>query len=86
MAFKRILCAVDFSEESLAAFRRAVELAHLCAARLYVMHWVVWNTPLSPPQKSVSAPCSVAGALPEIGVSRNFTPAALDAHIVDTSG
>jgi universal stress protein A len=38
MAFKRILCAVDFSETSLEAFRQAVELARLFASQLYVLH------------------------------------------------
>ena len=38
MAFKRILCAVDFSESSLAAFRQAVELARLGAGQFYVLH------------------------------------------------
>lgn len=38
MAFKRILCAVDFSEESLEAFQKAVELASQSSARLFVLH------------------------------------------------
>jgi len=38
MAFKRIFCAVDFSRESLAAFRQAVEMARLGGSRLYVLH------------------------------------------------
>ena len=38
MAFKRILCAVDFSETSLAAFREAIELARLFEGHLYVLH------------------------------------------------
>jgi len=38
MAFKRILCAVDFSEASLAAFRKAAEIARFGASRLYVLH------------------------------------------------
>ncbi len=40
MAFKRILCAVDFSEASLAAFRQAIEIARLGASRLYVLHTI----------------------------------------------
>ena len=40
MAFKKILRAIDFSEESLEAFRRAAELARLSAAQLYVLHTV----------------------------------------------
>ena len=38
MAFKRILCAVDFSETSMEAFRQAVELARLFASHLYILH------------------------------------------------
>src|SRR5262245_64414757 len=38
MAFKRVLCAVDFSEGSLAAFRKAAEIARFGASRLYVLH------------------------------------------------
>ena len=38
MGFKRILCAVDFSESSVEAFRRAVELARYGASQLYVLH------------------------------------------------
>jgi nucleotide-binding universal stress UspA family protein len=38
MAFKRILCAVDFSETSLEAFRLAAEIARQFASRLYVLH------------------------------------------------
>lgn len=40
MTFKRILCAVDFSEESVAAFKKAVELARQSSARLFVLHAV----------------------------------------------
>jgi nucleotide-binding universal stress UspA family protein len=38
MAFNRILCAVDFSETSLEAFRRAAEMARRFASSLYVLH------------------------------------------------
>ena len=38
MAFKRILCAVDFSETSLEAFQQAVEMARLFASHLYILH------------------------------------------------
>ena len=38
MAFNRILCAVDFSEMSLEAFRLAAEMARRFASNLYVMH------------------------------------------------
>jgi len=38
MAFKRILCAVDFSEYSVKAFQQAAELARLGAGELYLLH------------------------------------------------
>jgi nucleotide-binding universal stress UspA family protein len=47
MAFKRILCAVDFSETSVEAFKQAVELARLLAGHLYVLH-VIEARPVVP--------------------------------------
>ncbi len=38
MAFERILCAIDFSDGSLAAFNKAVEIALQGSARLFVLH------------------------------------------------
>src|SRR5262245_737742 len=38
MAFNRILCAVDFSDSSLEAFRQAAELTRLDAGQLFVLH------------------------------------------------
>ena len=38
MPFKRILCAVDFSPDSVEAFRIAVELTRLYSASLHVLH------------------------------------------------
>ena len=38
MAFKRILCALDFSKESQAAFDRAAEMARLSGAQLFALH------------------------------------------------
>jgi nucleotide-binding universal stress UspA family protein len=38
MAFVRILCGVDFSKASLAAFQQAVELARLGAGSLCILH------------------------------------------------
>jgi nucleotide-binding universal stress UspA family protein len=38
MSFERILCAVDFSDGSLAALERAVELAHEGSCRLFILH------------------------------------------------
>jgi nucleotide-binding universal stress UspA family protein len=47
MAFNRILCAVDFSETSLEAFRRAAEMARRFASSLYVLH-VIEARPVTP--------------------------------------
>jgi universal stress protein A len=47
MAFNRILCAVDFSETSLEAFRRAAEIARQFASSLYVLH-VIEARPVAP--------------------------------------
>jgi universal stress protein A len=47
MAFNRILCAVDFSETSLEAFRRAAEMARRFASNLYVLH-VIEARPVVP--------------------------------------
>jgi nucleotide-binding universal stress UspA family protein len=38
MRFRRILCAVDFSEESVKAFDTAVELARQSGGTLFVLH------------------------------------------------
>ncbi len=38
MAFKRILCAVDFSRDSVAAFNVGVQMARRDAAALHVFH------------------------------------------------
>jgi universal stress protein A len=40
MPFKQILCAVDFSHDSLAAVRAASEVARLHSARLHLFHVV----------------------------------------------
>ena len=47
MSFKRIICAVDFSELSLEAFRQAVELARLDGSELYILH-VIEAQPVVP--------------------------------------
>jgi nucleotide-binding universal stress UspA family protein len=47
MAFNRILCAVDFSETSLEAFRRAAEIARRFDSSLYVLH-VIEARPVAP--------------------------------------
>ncbi len=38
MGYERILCAVDFSDGSLAALKSAIELAHGGSRRLFIFH------------------------------------------------
>ena len=38
MPFKRMLCAVDFSRDSVAAFGVAIEMARLYSGSLHVFH------------------------------------------------
>lgn len=52
MPFKRILCAVDFSPDSLAAFDVAVETARLYSASLHIFH-VIEAQPAVPPQVEI---------------------------------
>jgi universal stress protein A len=47
MIFNRILCGVDFSETSVEAFRRTVEMARRFASSLYVLH-VIEARPVVP--------------------------------------
>jgi universal stress protein A len=49
MPFKRILCAVDFSRDSLEAFRAATEIARPHSGRLHLFH-VVEAQPAAPPE------------------------------------
>jgi universal stress protein A len=52
MPFKRILCAVDFSPDSLAAFHVAVETARLYSGSLHIFH-VIEAQPAVPPQVEI---------------------------------
>jgi universal stress protein A len=52
MRFKRILCAVDFSPDSLEAFRVAVETARLHSGSLHIFH-VIEAQPAVPPQVEI---------------------------------
>jgi nucleotide-binding universal stress UspA family protein len=64
MAFNRILCAVDFSETSLEAFRRTAELARRFASSLYVLH-VIEARPVTPNLIGVDAVGEMAVELEE---------------------
>jgi universal stress protein A len=64
MAFKRILCAVDFSETSLEAFRLAAEIARRFASGLYVLH-VIEARPVAPGLIGVDAVGEMAVELEE---------------------
>jgi nucleotide-binding universal stress UspA family protein len=52
MRFKRILCAVDFSPDSLEAFRVAVEMARLHSGSLHLFH-VIEAQPVVPAQVEI---------------------------------
>jgi universal stress protein A len=45
VTFRRILCAVDFSRDSLEAFRAAVELARLRSGAVHVVHVIEAQLP-----------------------------------------
>lgn len=45
MTFRRILCAVDFSSDSLEAFRAAVELARLHSGDVHILHVIETQPP-----------------------------------------
>ena len=47
MPFKRIVCPVDFSNSSLAAFETAVEMAQRDSAELLVLHVIEGRPVLS---------------------------------------
>jgi len=47
VTFRRILCAVDFSRDSLEAFRAAVELARLRSGAVHVLHVIEAQLPSS---------------------------------------
>jgi len=64
MAFNRILCAVDFSETSLEAFRQATEMARRFASSLYVLH-VIEARPVVPNLIGVDAAGEMAIELEE---------------------
>ena len=52
MPFKRILCAVDFSPDSLEAFHVAVETGRLHSGSLHIFH-VIEALPAVPPQVEI---------------------------------
>ncbi len=52
MSFKRILCAVDFSPDSLEAFHVAVETGRLHSGSLHIFH-VIEALPAVPPQVEI---------------------------------
>lgn len=49
MAFKRILCAVDFSQDSVRAFHTAAELARQSRGALHVLHVIEAQPVVSEP-------------------------------------
>jgi nucleotide-binding universal stress UspA family protein len=63
--FTRILCPVDFSDPSLAAFEAAVALAQAAAAALTVVHVVEWPWREPPAPAAQDMPPAQAAALVE---------------------
>jgi nucleotide-binding universal stress UspA family protein len=63
--FNRLLCAVDFSDSSLAALQSAVSLAQEADARLTVLHVIEWPWEEPPPPKLEELPFEQASALAE---------------------
>ena len=65
LPFARVLCPVDFSDPSLAAFEAALSLAKASSAALTVLHVIEWPW-LEPPAPAVSdLPPAQAAALAE---------------------
>jgi nucleotide-binding universal stress UspA family protein len=52
MRFRRILCAVDFSTDSLEGFRVTVEMARLHSAAIHVFH-VIETLPVAPAEAEI---------------------------------
>jgi nucleotide-binding universal stress UspA family protein len=63
LPFKRLLCAVDFSEPSLEAVRVAGSLAGEAGARLVLMHVLEWPWHEPPPPRLADLPETQAAAL-----------------------
>jgi nucleotide-binding universal stress UspA family protein len=65
LPFKRVLCAVDFSDPSLEAVRVAGSLARQAGARLLLMHVLEWPWHEPPAPRLADLPPAQAAALAE---------------------
>lgn len=65
LPFRQLLCAIDFSESSLAALEYAVSLAVESGAALTLLHVLEWPWPEPPPPNLAELPAAQAAALGE---------------------
>jgi nucleotide-binding universal stress UspA family protein len=63
--FRRLLCAIDFSDSSMAALRLALTLAEVSAASLTLLHVLEWPWEEPPPPKLEDLPVEQGAALVE---------------------
>ena len=63
LTFRRLLCAIDFSESSMAALRFALSLAQESEARLTMLHVLEWPWEEPPPPRLEELPVEQAAAL-----------------------
>lgn len=63
--FRRLLCAIDFSESSMAALQCALSLAEESDARLTMLHVLDWPWEEPPPPRLEELPIEQAAALGE---------------------
>jgi nucleotide-binding universal stress UspA family protein len=65
LPFRQLLCAIDFSESSLAALQFALSLARESEARLTMLHVLEWPWEEPPPPRLEELPVEQAAALGE---------------------
>jgi nucleotide-binding universal stress UspA family protein len=66
LPFKRLLCAIDFSDSSLRGLELAHALAKECGARLILLHTLEWPWPEPPPPVLEELPPDQAAGLREL--------------------
>lgn len=85
LPFKRLLCAVDFSESSLAALQYAFSMAKESNAGLTILHVIEWPWHESPPPSIGELPSEQAFALAEYRrYSEQSAMARLESLVPDT--
>jgi nucleotide-binding universal stress UspA family protein len=85
MSFKRILCAVDFSADSLEAFRIAAEMARQPAASLHLFH-VIESQPVMPADVEIRIIEEANAAMEKLVASAQSSPDGLALTTEVTSG